>query len=105
MLINVQQDLHERLDRARYCDRVEGSSFQYGFNSTNLKKVASYWRHEFEWKKQVSVLNQYPHFKTKLEGTRSPQKMYVFQLGWQIITDVLPMFFQVLTLCPPREFS
>ncbi|XP_031695793.1 epoxide hydrolase 1-like, partial [Anarrhichthys ocellatus] len=61
-------DLHERIDRTRYTDPLEDSCFQYGFNSTYLKTVVSYWRHTFDWKKQVEVLNQYPHFKTKIEG-------------------------------------
>jgi len=30
--------------------------------------VVSYWREEFDWEKQVKVINQYPHFKTKIEG-------------------------------------
>ncbi|XP_069001100.1 epoxide hydrolase 1 [Embiotoca jacksoni] len=62
------KDLHERIDRTRYTDPLEDSGFQYGFNSIYLKRVVSYWRHEFDWKKQVAVLNQYPHFKTKIEG-------------------------------------
>ncbi|XP_047459647.1 epoxide hydrolase 1 [Mugil cephalus] len=62
------RDLHERIDRTRYTDPLEDSGFHYGFNSTYLKKVVSYWRHEFDWKKQVAVLNEYPHFKTKIEG-------------------------------------
>ncbi|XP_034407630.1 epoxide hydrolase 1 [Cyclopterus lumpus] len=62
------EDLHERIDRTRYTDPLEDSCFQYGFNSTYLKTVVSYWRHKFDWKKQVAVLNQYPHFKTKIEG-------------------------------------
>lgn len=64
-----QQDLYERIDRTRYADPLGDGKFHYGFNSTYLKKVVSYWRHEFDWKKQVAVLNKYPHFKTKIEGT------------------------------------
>ncbi|XP_040906412.1 epoxide hydrolase 1 [Toxotes jaculatrix] len=62
------QDLRERIDRTRYTDPLEDSGFQYGFNSSYLRKVVSYWRHVFDWKKQVAVLNKYPHFKTKIEG-------------------------------------
>ncbi|XP_077586566.1 epoxide hydrolase 1 [Stigmatopora nigra] len=62
------KDLHERLDKSRYTDPLEDESFQYGFNSTYLKTVTSYWRHEFDWRKQVVLLNKYPHFKTKIEG-------------------------------------
>uniref|UniRef100_A0A667YA24 Epoxide hydrolase n=1 Tax=Myripristis murdjan TaxID=586833 RepID=A0A667YA24_9TELE len=62
------EDLHERIDKTRYTDPLEDSCFQYGFNSTYLKKVVHYWRNQFDWKKQVAVLNKYPHFKTKIEG-------------------------------------
>ncbi|XP_035984535.1 epoxide hydrolase 1-like [Fundulus heteroclitus] len=34
----VYQDLHERIDRTRFSDPLEDSGFQYGFNSTYLKK-------------------------------------------------------------------
>ncbi|KAK7901436.1 hypothetical protein WMY93_018205 [Mugilogobius chulae] len=62
------QDLYERIDRTRFTDPLEDSAFHYGFNSTYLKKVVSYWRNEFDWKKQVDILNKYPHYKTKIEG-------------------------------------
>ncbi|XP_034040849.1 epoxide hydrolase 1 [Thalassophryne amazonica] len=62
------QDLHQRIDRARYTDPLEDSCFQYGCNSVYLQKVVSYWRHQFDWKNQVALLNTYSHFKTKIEG-------------------------------------
>ncbi len=86
----IQQDLHERIDRARYTDPLEDSGFQYGFNSTHLKKVVSYWRHEFDWKKQVAVLNKYPHFKTRIEGTTEPKAGFALGI-WP------PFFFSLFT--------
>lgn len=74
------QDLHERIDKTRYTDPLEDSAFQYGFNSTHLKKVVSYWRNEFDWKKQVDVLNKYPHFKTKIEGIQ----IFFFAAYWYL---------------------
>uniref|UniRef100_A0A8C6QPQ9 Epoxide hydrolase n=1 Tax=Nannospalax galili TaxID=1026970 RepID=A0A8C6QPQ9_NANGA len=62
------KDLHQRIDGFRITPPLEGSRFHYGFNSNYLKKVVSYWRNEFDWKKQVELLNKYPHFKTKIEG-------------------------------------
>uniref|UniRef100_W5KAW3 Epoxide hydrolase n=1 Tax=Astyanax mexicanus TaxID=7994 RepID=W5KAW3_ASTMX len=62
------QDLHARLDRARLSPPLENSGFHYGFSSSYLQKVISYWRHNFDWQKQVNVLNRYPHFKTNIEG-------------------------------------
>ncbi|XP_053163720.1 epoxide hydrolase 1 [Hemicordylus capensis] len=61
-------DLHRRLDQARFTEPLENSNFRYGFNSTHLQKVISYWRNQFNWKKQVEVLNKFPQFKTKIEG-------------------------------------
>uniref|UniRef100_A0A8D0GQ96 Epoxide hydrolase n=1 Tax=Sphenodon punctatus TaxID=8508 RepID=A0A8D0GQ96_SPHPU len=61
-------DLFRRLDQARFTEPLEDSRFQYGFNSTYLKKIVSYWRNQFDWKKQVEVLNMYSQFKTKIEG-------------------------------------
>nr|XP_056708794.1 epoxide hydrolase 1 [Euleptes europaea] len=62
------KDLHKRLDQARFTEPLEDSYFYYGFNATYLKKITSYWRNQFDWKKQVEVLNRFPQFKTKVEG-------------------------------------
>ncbi|XP_025998283.1 epoxide hydrolase 1 [Astatotilapia calliptera] len=62
------EDLYRRIDLTRPFPSLEDSQFNYGFNSQYLQKVVSYWRNEFDWRKQVDKLNQYPHFKTKIEG-------------------------------------
>ncbi|KAF3842269.1 hypothetical protein F7725_024220 [Dissostichus mawsoni] len=51
------EDLHERIDRTRYADPLEDSCFQYGFNSTHLKKVVSYWRDTFDWKSSTNAFS------------------------------------------------
>ncbi|XP_069708661.1 epoxide hydrolase 1-like isoform X1 [Phaenicophaeus curvirostris] len=62
------EDLHRRLEQARYTPPLEGAAFHYGFNSSCLRKVVAYWRNQFDWHKQVEVLNKYPHFQTTIEG-------------------------------------
>ncbi|XP_053238840.1 epoxide hydrolase 1-like [Podarcis raffonei] len=62
------QDLYQRLDQTRYTPPLEGAAFNYGFNSNYLQRVVSYWRTQFDWQKQVKILNQYPHYKTTIEG-------------------------------------
>ncbi|XP_054432628.1 epoxide hydrolase 1 [Pteronotus mesoamericanus] len=61
-------DLYQRIKKARVTLPLEDSRFHYGFNSNYLKNILSYWQNEFDWRKQVEVLNRYPHFKTKIEG-------------------------------------
>ncbi|XP_026175141.1 epoxide hydrolase 1 [Mastacembelus armatus] len=62
------EDLYRRIDQTRPVTSLEDSQFHYGFNSQCLQKVVSYWRNDFNWRRQVDKLNQYPHFKTKIEG-------------------------------------
>ncbi|XP_077442733.1 epoxide hydrolase 1 [Stigmatopora argus] len=62
------EDLHRRMDQTRAVPSLEESQFNYGFNSEYLGKVISYWRKDFDWRRQVNKLNQYPHFKTNIEG-------------------------------------
>ncbi|XP_056150438.1 epoxide hydrolase 1 [Lampris incognitus] len=62
------EDLYRRLDQTRPVPSLEDSQFNYGFNSNYLQKVVSYWRHDFDWRRQVDKLNWYPHFKTNIEG-------------------------------------
>ncbi|XP_056616588.1 epoxide hydrolase 1 isoform X2 [Triplophysa dalaica] len=67
-MVGGEQDLYRRIDQTRYTDPLEDCRFHYGFNSAYLRNVVSYWRHQFDWGKQVQMINQYPHFKTKIEG-------------------------------------
>lgn len=79
------QDLYSRIDQTRPVASLEDSQFNYGFNSHYLQRVVSYWRNDFDWRRQVDKLNQYPHFKTKIEGeaaqvTFKEKKLYCFLL-------------------------
>ncbi|XP_030893744.1 epoxide hydrolase 1 isoform X2 [Leptonychotes weddellii] len=82
------EDLHWRIDRVRLTPPLEDVRFHFGFNSKYLRKVLSYWRNGFDWRKQVEILNRYPHFKTKIEGLNSVATARIFyklmlRLGFQ----------------------
>ncbi|KAF7645386.1 hypothetical protein LDENG_00205490, partial [Lucifuga dentata] len=62
------EDLYRRIDLTRPVPSLKDSQFSYGFNSQYLQEVVSYWRHDFDWRRQVNKLNQHPHFKTNIEG-------------------------------------
>lgn len=64
----VLLDLKRRLDNTRFEDTVEDSKFLYGFNPNYLRKLVDYWRKEYDWKEQEDILNQFPQFKTRIEG-------------------------------------
>jgi microsomal epoxide hydrolase len=62
------QDLYRRIDQTRPFPSLEDSQFNYGFNSHYLQKVVTYWRRDFDWRRQVEKLNKFPHYKTNIEG-------------------------------------
>ena len=64
------EDLKSRLasDLQRIAEPLEDSAFTYGFNTKSLVKIGEYWRTKFDWKKQVKALNEFPQFKTDLDG-------------------------------------
>lgn len=65
---SVLDDLHERLARTRWPDEVEGAAWDYGTNLTYLKALVSYWQHEFDWRAQETMLNQFAHFRAEIDG-------------------------------------
>ncbi len=60
--------LKQELDSNRLATPLEGTGFNYGFNSKFLEEVGQYWLQKYDWKKRETLLNKYPHFKTKIGG-------------------------------------
>jgi len=61
-------DLKERLSKVRLTESLEGTNFNYGFRSEQLRKVIDYWTTKYDWRKQEKELNALPQFKTQIEG-------------------------------------
>lgn len=61
-------DLHARLDNARWPELIENKSWEAGAPTGYLQKLAKYWRHDFDWRKQEARLNKYPQFTTEIDG-------------------------------------
>ncbi|XP_025831990.1 juvenile hormone epoxide hydrolase 2-like [Agrilus planipennis] len=65
----VINDLKDRLSRHRpFIPPLEGVQHQYGINTNLLNKIVEYWKNEYNWKERETLLNKYPHFKTKIQG-------------------------------------
>ncbi|MBI1879203.1 MAG: epoxide hydrolase [Chloroflexi bacterium] len=74
--INVPQavldDLQARLARTRWTDEVEGAGWDYGANLGYMKKLADYWQHQYDWRKQEAKLNSFNWFKAEIDGVGIP---------------------------------
>lgn len=69
--MQVITDLNGQLDR--FLRRVptpplENQGFQYGFNTDYLRTVVTFWRNKYQWKEREAYLNQFPQFKTNVNG-------------------------------------
>src|SRR5579859_6276441 len=72
--VNIPQttldDLRERLAHARWTDEVEGAGWNYGANLAYMKELASYWQHEYDWRKHEAEMNSLAQFKAEVDGQR-----------------------------------
>lgn len=62
------EDLRHRLTRARWPDEVPGASWALGTELRYLRDLTSYWRDDYDWRKQEVFLNSFKHFKASIDG-------------------------------------
>lgn len=62
------EDLTQRLNNTRWTDAPENAGWSYGTNSEYLQELVSYWKTDYDWRKQENELNQIPQFVTEIDG-------------------------------------
>lgn len=122
--INIDEkvlvDLKQRLQMARpFVPPLEGTQQQYGMNTNLLKEIVEFWKTKYDWKAREVFLNQFPQFKTQIQGlnihyihvkpTNVPKHVKVLPMlllhGWpgsvREFYEAIPMLTKVQ---PNREF-
>src|SRR4029453_18896651 len=61
-------DLHRRLETARWPATVAGDGWDRGVPVSYLRRIADYWRTTFDWRAQEARLNAFPQFVTTIDG-------------------------------------
>jgi juvenile hormone epoxide hydrolase len=67
----VISKLRARLeDEPNYAEPLEGTAFEYGFNSKKLRSVVKYWRTTYldKWSERQQFFNQFEQFRTQIQG-------------------------------------
>ena len=64
---SVLDDLHSRLERARFPDQIDGTGWEYGIPIDYLRGLAEYWRDTYDWRAQEARLNEFDHFRTPID--------------------------------------
>jgi hypothetical protein len=61
-------DLRQRFKNTRWSYHLEGTHREAGTDLDYVKELVDYWQDHFDWRKQETVLNQFAHFKTEVDG-------------------------------------
>lgn len=64
----VLNDLSTRLKQTRWTDEPGNAGWSYGTNPAYLRELIAYWQNEYDWRKHEAAINQYPQFKTDVDG-------------------------------------
>jgi pimeloyl-ACP methyl ester carboxylesterase len=63
-------DLRARLDHARWPDELPDAGWDYGIPLAEVRELARYWRHEYDWPAALAKLEEWPQFTTEIDGAR-----------------------------------
>src|SRR3954469_10332829 len=61
-------DLRQRLANTQWPNQLPGAGWSRGVPLEYMKKLADYWRTQYDWRSQEAVLNQFPQFTTEIDG-------------------------------------
>ena len=65
-MIDILTDLRERLERTRWPDEVPEAGWNCGTDLAYLKDLVTYWRLDFDWRRQEVELNRFRQFVVPL---------------------------------------
>lgn len=66
----ILSDLRDRLARTRWPDQIDGSGWDYGTEPGYLRALCAYWQSGFDWRRQETLLNQFPQYTTDIADIR-----------------------------------
>ena len=61
-------DLQGRLKNTRWPDAETSADWQQGIPLDYTQELARYWENDYNWRRSETRLNQWPQFKTEIEG-------------------------------------
>jgi len=65
---SVLDDLHDRLARTRWPEKLPGDDWSSGVPVGYLEELAEYWRMGYDWREWEARLNEFPQYTTEIDG-------------------------------------
>lgn len=88
------EQLNQHLDNNIWVDQIEpNDDWQYGSPLSDVKRLAEYWRHKFNWRTAEAKLNELPNYVAKVEvkGHEPLDIHYIHQKS--TTKDAVPLLF------------
>ena len=57
------QKLQQKLLLVEFPDELEEAEWEMGTPLTEMRRLVSYWRHQFDWRKSEREINKLPQFR------------------------------------------
>lgn len=88
-----RQRLTQKLEATTFPDELDQAGWDYGAPLADVKRLATYWRESFDWRKQEAKLNELPNFKTaiQVDGFESLDIHFVHQKS--DVDGAIPLLF------------
>jgi Epoxide hydrolase N terminus len=106
--------LRSRLGNAAFPDELHGAEWDLGAPLADVKRLATYWRDTFDWRKVEERINRLPQFRTAIQATGFEPLDIHFVHAQSKVAGAIPLLFVhgcksagVLTsqeLCPLGKF-
>ncbi|WP_436489206.1 epoxide hydrolase family protein [Chitinophaga sp. ARDCPP14] len=64
----VLDDLKARILATRWPDAINPAGWEYGMSLSYMKELATYWAHDFDWRKTEDAINAWPNFIIEIDG-------------------------------------
>ena len=88
-----RQRLTTKLEAATFPDELDHAGWDHGAPLADVKRLATYWKENFDWRKQEAKLNALPNFKTavQVDGFESLDIHFVHQRS--NVEGAIPLLF------------
>lgn len=77
------------MHRRPFAPPLQDAGFTYGFNSIFMTQVLDFWQNKYNFKEREEFINQYSHFKTKVQGL----DLHYIHVKPKVIKDVQVSYF------------
>src|SRR3546814_10599538 len=64
----ILQDMRARIAATRWAPEMEDMGWRYGFDGGYLRELARTWQSEFDWREAERAINQFTHYRVKIDG-------------------------------------